>query len=674
MTFCITRHLISMVLVTLTIAAASCGPRVTTSAPAQPLTTPSPTEVSSTTDPTAAPAPVRYAAAVVIRAEHYATRVHNVVDLQGTMDSGQPFQAAFLSFYRQTGAEDRWGEPLSEAFVEDGIGLTQYFERGVMQFTPEVGVAARPAVVELLRVTRPSDGSPAEVRGANPRPGGVVESDGAEVSDRAVDGTVTGFRQAFDRFAGVTSLGQPLSESRPDVAKKDILTYPGINPGPIRQYFEAAVLEHAPDSDPSVRLLAAGEALREQRYPELAWLGLPAFRHYPPGGARDPYPPELLDSSLADAPSRAPATLVGRSRHGYALAYHPQPHLFYADGWYALYYDGDNAVVAYSTDGIAFDRRTTVSHRSTAAGVAMYYHRGTVYLLYPDSDNRRIFLRIGVPRAGTLALGAPLEIVDMQQSFRASVNTLAFDPEGRPIIVFRSFDAQADGSWQTTIWLTAALDATLRRWTSPAPISMPAAGAGFIAGMSGAPGVVSDHLLVVYGSADSVYAVAGPLHEPIRLRHARLDEFTGVHDVRVLVSGDQAHVAYRSMDGTTPVMRYRTWTADAGWSAPQDLGPSAVHTTAMSVDGLGNVWVFYGGPNVIAYRVKRAGRAEFDPPVCAVAISELDRNGLPWLASSQPSADGRVALLWTVQPGDAYEVRFHSFDHGSQRPGPGCPI
>ncbi|MDE2766740.1 MAG: hypothetical protein OXI70_01450 [Chloroflexota bacterium] len=60
-----------------------------------------------------------------------ATLGHNIPDLVVSVGDGE-VACDFLTFYRATGDVDRWGYPTSEVIAERPGGLTQYYQRGIV--------------------------------------------------------------------------------------------------------------------------------------------------------------------------------------------------------------------------------------------------------------------------------------------------------------------------------------------------------------------------------------------------------------------------------------------------------------------------------------------------------------------------------------------------------------
>ena len=60
---------------------------------------------------------------------------HNIADLD-VVTGGRLATARFLAYYEITGGFTRWGHPTSELFEETPATLTQYFQRGVLDWKP----------------------------------------------------------------------------------------------------------------------------------------------------------------------------------------------------------------------------------------------------------------------------------------------------------------------------------------------------------------------------------------------------------------------------------------------------------------------------------------------------------------------------------------------------------
>ena len=233
---------------------------------------------------------------------------HNVPNLLLTID-GVEHRAAFRDHFLATGAEARWGLATSEVLVEEEGSLTQYYQRGVVDYhrRPDLGdvwVLERRLAWDYVgggRADSVDQGTEPGIR--NPYPGLELGPWGHRVSDLDLNGNRVGFRQFFDDLGGVASFGFPKTDARIDTGSPGTLLAPGSTPGFVRQYFQAAVFEHHP-SDPRapVKLTLLGDVLRNISYPDQYWYSLVPFRGAPPLAAGDPY--ELLE---VVPPSSTPA-------------------------------------------------------------------------------------------------------------------------------------------------------------------------------------------------------------------------------------------------------------------------------------------------------------------------------------------------------------------------------
>ena len=237
---------------------------------------------------------VGIATAEVVRAQYFEALRHNVVDVVGTFVDGAEFRADFLGNYRETGGVERWGYPTS-AVVEERTGtLTQYYQRGVIDWQPPPGGGA-PTFQRRLAwdyLGGGLGGAPdmgVEGHLTNPNPGEVVGPWGHKVANRSVEGVEVGFADFFHRLGGVASFGFPKTEARRDDHLEANLLIPGRPPDSrIRQYYQAAVLEYHPESPGApVKLRLLGDTLRDRRYPGRAWEQYLAFGPEEPLAAGD---------------------------------------------------------------------------------------------------------------------------------------------------------------------------------------------------------------------------------------------------------------------------------------------------------------------------------------------------------------------------------------------------
>tara|TARA_B100000029_G_scaffold515416_1_gene622296 strand:- start:1539 stop:2819 length:1281 start_codon:yes stop_codon:yes gene_type:complete len=367
--------------------------------------------------------------------------------------------------------------------------------------------------------------------------------------------------------------------------------------------------------------------------------------------------------------SASGGTFVGESKHEYAIAYHPYPHLLYTDGWYALYFDGDNAIVAYSPDGKTFGNHIMVNHsRVPLGGAALYMHGESVFVIYPDTNNMKLYLRKGIASGGSLQLDDPVEVLDMGQPFTVKIPSLLFDENGLPAIVFSGLEGWGDGGgsrWRARI--VKATSSDLSQWSesqtfadaiSPNQEAAASASGVFLGGDLALVYEVRDHLMVTTGTYTEGLALT--------------DVFTGTHDYVLASDGEQLHLIYHTAasDPNNPSrMVYRGWTRQAGWSDRVVLGATTPHHTALAIDHSGNVWVFYGMSRSVRVRILQPGLAAFEAERCIISISDDDRAGHAWLSAAPGGDDAGVGLLWMEQHVGAPEnpidgrwnVRFRAF-------------
>ncbi len=217
---------------------------------------------------------------------------HNVPVLSVELPEGGTAVADFRAHFEGTGGLERWGYPVSEVLVVEPGALSQYYQRGVVDFH-SVGagwvVERRLAWDYFGGGLGGSTDMGVEYAPTNPHPGQVFEPWGRRVSNQAVNGTVTGFADFFDRLGGVRSFGLPKTEARLDGQGSAVLQIG--DPGFIRQYFQAAVFEFHPGTPDPVRLQLLGDALRDAQFPDRSWRNLPAFLASDPLSSGDPYSP-----------------------------------------------------------------------------------------------------------------------------------------------------------------------------------------------------------------------------------------------------------------------------------------------------------------------------------------------------------------------------------------------
>ena len=209
---------------------------------------------------------------------------HNVPNLAIVVD-GQTLIAEFKRHFESTGGIERWGLPISEVFEETSGALTQYYQRGVVDFHKRLDLGG--AWVTERRLTWDYMGGGAggsvdmgvEPNITNPSEGQPLGPWGHKISDFDITGQFVGFRQFFDRFGGTNSFGYPKTDARVDIGAPGMLLARGASLGRVRQYFQAAVMEFFPDNPEGyrVQLTLLGDFLRDLTYPNESWRSLGPF-------------------------------------------------------------------------------------------------------------------------------------------------------------------------------------------------------------------------------------------------------------------------------------------------------------------------------------------------------------------------------------------------------------
>ena len=209
---------------------------------------------------------------------------HNIPDLTMTLADGSEAQCDFLSYYEATHGLARWGHAISEVLEEQSGILTQYYQRGVVDCHQRYGGWTLERRLAWDFIGGGVEGAPdlgVEPNLLSDQPGELLGPWGHRVSDYAVDGTYVGFLEFFTALGGVETFGHPKTEARYDHEPWAVLHVPDGDPGIIRQYFQAAVLEYHPsDAFQPVKLFLLGDVLRDRRYP--AHRAFVAFGPYGP--------------------------------------------------------------------------------------------------------------------------------------------------------------------------------------------------------------------------------------------------------------------------------------------------------------------------------------------------------------------------------------------------------
>lgn len=240
---------------------------------------------------------------------------HNIPRLSVTVGT-QTLTADFQDFYERTGGLQRWGFATSEVLIEESGTLTQYYQRGVVDFH------LRPDLGDIYVLERRLTwdyfggglaGSPdlgVEPGTTNHNSGEVLGPWNHKVSNYSVGGVRTGFLDFFDAFGGVQAFGFPKTEARVDTNVPGTVHIAAATPGFVRQYFQAAVLEHHPlDLQDPVKLRLLGDDLRDQRFPGGAWRSFSAFNGATAVTAGQAYTPQIVDYT-PPTPTPAAATPV----------------------------------------------------------------------------------------------------------------------------------------------------------------------------------------------------------------------------------------------------------------------------------------------------------------------------------------------------------------------------
>ena len=223
-------------------------------------------------------APASVFESLVVTGVHFDTGLeHNIPNLLVTV-GGEVTNVNFLDFYNATGGVDRWGLPSTEVVeVEDGT-LTQFYQRGVVDYhdTGSGYVMERRLAWDYVgggaggSVDQGVEDAPADA----PEGGVQVGAFGHYVSNTAADGTATGFLDFFNGLGGVDAFGFPKTGARADTGEEGTLSEPGTTAGFVRQYFQAAVFELGPDG---ARLTLLGDTVRNQLHPDYVFVGADAL-------------------------------------------------------------------------------------------------------------------------------------------------------------------------------------------------------------------------------------------------------------------------------------------------------------------------------------------------------------------------------------------------------------
>ena len=259
------------------------------------------------------------ATARVTAVRFYAELHQNVADLAGTFTSGASYEAKFLTNFDRTGGVERWGFPTSAIFEETAGTLTQYYQRGVVDWKPSPRgdrhtFQRRLAWDHLGGGLGGSQDQGVEPGLRNPNPGEAIGPWGHKVADFSAEGVSTGFADFFNRLGGVSSFGYPKTDARRDNHPQAVLHDPARPvDSRIRQYFQAAVLELHPESAVApVKLRLLGDTLRNRKYPQSTWERYPAFTSKPALTVGDEARLDLLEAGGTGA---ADGNVTGTVKH-----------------------------------------------------------------------------------------------------------------------------------------------------------------------------------------------------------------------------------------------------------------------------------------------------------------------------------------------------------------------
>ena len=196
---------------------------------------------------------------------------HNISNLAVTM-GGNALNANFLDVYNMTGGLERWGYPTSEVVEIESGALSQFYQRGVLDFH-DVGagyLVERRLAWDYVGggLGGSTDQGVEAAPDSAPAGGEQVGAFGHYVANVDADGNATGFLDFFNRLGGVDAFGFPKTEAREDTGADGMLLDPGSVTGFTRQYFQAAVFQLAEDG--TVQLTLLGDTLRGLLVPGFA--------------------------------------------------------------------------------------------------------------------------------------------------------------------------------------------------------------------------------------------------------------------------------------------------------------------------------------------------------------------------------------------------------------------
>ena len=406
------------------------------------------------------------ATARVTAVRYYPELQHNVADLAGTFTSGASYEAKFLPNFDRTGGVERWGFPTSAIFEETTGTLTQYYQRGVIDWQPPPG-GGRHTFQRRLAWDHLGGGLGGSVdQGVepglrNPHPGEAIGPWGHKVSNRSVEGIATGFADFFHRLGGVASFGFPKTDARRDNHPQAVLHDPGrAVDGRIRQYFQAAVLELHPESASApVKLRLLGDTLLNCKYANNAWQQYPAFTSKPALNVGDDARLDLFDAGgtastngdvTATVRRLQPSMLRIETDQGCGSGFFVTANGYAVTNWHVI----ENARSITTT--------TVTGHRAAASVVAGDADLDLALLAVSGVSNS---VPITWGNSASLALGAQLVAMGYGTSLTSEGPTCAVNPTVTTGLLSNRID-RADG---TTHFLQT--DAALNPGSSGGPVA-----------------------------------------------------------------------------------------------------------------------------------------------------------------------------------------------------------
>ena len=219
---------------------------------------------------------------------------HNISNVLVTV-GGEALEANFLDFFNNTGGVERWGYPSSELVEIESGTLTQFFQRGVIDFHDTGSgyiVERRLAWDYVGGHLGENDQGVEPVPDTAPEGGVQVGAFNHYVANVDADGNATGFLDFFNRLGGVDAFGYPKTEAREDTGDAGMLLAPGSDTGFTRQYFQAAVFQL--NAEGGVELTLLGDELRNILVPGFA--DEPAFGQAEAASNGDALNPPVISS------------------------------------------------------------------------------------------------------------------------------------------------------------------------------------------------------------------------------------------------------------------------------------------------------------------------------------------------------------------------------------------